>query len=80
MARLRCAACCSDAGLIGGSVGADMGAGVDGEVSETGKVAIGGTSWSGKNDRLAAPPPAELNPETSPLTTREDVEADGECP
>lgn len=39
-ARLRCAACNSEAGRMGGNVGADIGAGVGGTVSFIGSVTI----------------------------------------
>jgi hypothetical protein len=42
--RLLCAACCSEAGLIGGSEGADIGAGVAGEGSGRERVAMCGNS------------------------------------
>ena len=42
--RLLCAACCSEAGLIGGSDGADIGAGVAGDGSGNESVAMCGNS------------------------------------
>jgi hypothetical protein len=50
-ARFLCAACCSEAGLIGARVGADIGIGVEGEGSGKDSVAIWGNSLSIKKLR-----------------------------
>jgi len=53
-------ACWSEAGLMGGNEGADMGAGVDGDdLSGKDRVAMWGRSVSGKKDLVLAGPSEE---------------------